>query len=285
MRSPVSAQGRLPTGTTRVAAVLGDPVAHSLSPVLHNAAFQAVGLDWVFTAFPVPRGGAGGAVAALRSLSLGGASVTMPHKAAVIDHLDEVTAEADRLGSVNCVAWRSGRLVGHSTDGAGLIDTLRLDEDFEPEGRRCVVIGAGGAARAAVAALADAGAAEVVVVNRTRDRAEAAAALAPGRVRVGEPAEVDGADLIVNATPMGMADQQTPPLPLDPERLEPGQIVYDMVYDPTPTALVAAARDRGVHAVGGVGMLVHQAAHAFSLWTGQPAPVAVMREAAIAALG
>lgn len=284
MWSAVTVQGRLPAATTRFAAVIGDPVTHSLSPELLNAAFQHAGVDWVYGAFTVARGAAGEAIAAVRALGLGGLSVTMPHKAAVIPHLDGLSAVAERLGAVNTVAWESSRLTGHSTDGAGLVDTLRHDEGFEPDGRRCVVVGAGGAARAAVDALAGAGATEVVVVNRTTHRAEAAAALAGDRGRVGTAADVSDADLVVNATPMGMAVEGAPTFPFDPHLLSPGQVLFDMVYDPPVTPVVDAARGRQVHAVGGLGMLVHQAAHAFTRWTGEPAPVEEMTAAATAAL-
>ncbi len=274
--------GSLPGATTRVAAVIGDPIRHSLSPVLLNTAFQHTGADWVFTAFEVREGAVGGAIRAMRDLPLWGLSVTMPHKSAVIGHLDARSEVAARLGAVNCVVRERSRLVGHSTDGDGLIDTLRLDEGFEPEGSRCVVIGAGGAARAATLALADAGAAEVVVVNRTTERAEAAVALIGDRGRVGSAADVAAADLVVNATPMGMALDGTPEVPFDPGLLGPHQVLFDMVYVPPVTPVVAAARARGVHAVTGLGMLVHQAAHAFTRWTGEPAPVAAMAAAASA---
>ena len=273
-----------PTGTTRVAGVIGNPISHSLSPVLLNAAFAEAGLDWTYAAFAVADGAAGDAVGAMRALDLGGLSVTMPHKAAVIPHLDELSPTAQRLGAVNCIAWESSRLVGHSTDGAGLVDALRLDEGIEIEGRRCAVVGAGGAARAAVAGLADAGAAEVVVVNRTYERAEAASALAQGRGRAGETRDLAEAEVIVQATSVGMGSTNGADVPFDADLLSAGQVLIDMVYEPAVTPLIAAARDRGVRTVGGVGMLVHQAAHAFVRWTGESAPVEAMTAAANAAL-
>jgi shikimate dehydrogenase len=281
----VTVDGALPTGSTRVAAVIGSPIRHSLSPTILNAAFQAAGLDWVYTAFEVAEGRAPEAVAAMRALGIAGLSVTMPHKADVIAALDDLSPAARALGAVNCIAWEGDRLVGHSTDGPGLVDALRIDEGFDPDGRRCVVIGAGGAALAAIAALADAGAASIVVVNRTADRAERAAALAGDRGRVGEVAEVADADLVVNGTPIGMHDVGAgPDLPFDPALLGPGQLVLDMVYSPLVTPTVQAARARGATAVNGLGMLVHQAAHAFRLWTGEDAPRAALSAAALAAL-
>lgn len=286
--------GHLPTGSTRIAAVIGSPIHHSMSPVILNAAFQSAGLDWVFGAFEVAPGEAPDAVAAMRTLGIAGMSVTMPHKADVLAALDDLSPAARLLGAVNCISWDGDRLVGHSTDGPGLIDTLRVDEGFEPEGKRCVVIGAGGAARAAIAALADAGAASIVVVNRTADRAERAAALAGSRGRVGTDADVSDAELVVNATPIGMhrgqevarlhAADAAPELPFDPACVGRGQLVLDMVYDPLVTPTVQAARASGATAVNGLGMLVHQAAHAYRLWTGEDAPRAAMSAAALAAL-
>ncbi len=280
MWAAVTVTGPTPTGTTTVAAVIGDPVRHSLSPVLMNAAFGHVGVDWVYGAFEVPVGGAGAAVAAMRTLGLGGLNVTMPLKSEIVPHLDALSDTAARLGAVNCVARSGDRLVGHSTDGDGLVATLRIDEGFDPAGRTCAVIGAGGAARAAVAALAAAGAAMVLVVNRTVERARIAAGLAGDRGRLGDLDRLGDADLIVNATPLGMTGTSTDTMPMDPSMLGAGQLVLDMVYDPPITPLVAAARASGAHAVGGVGMLVHQAARAFDLWTGLEAPVGHMAAAA-----
>lgn len=292
MWETVTLTGHLPTATTRVAAVIGDPVRHSLSPVILNAAFQHTGVDWVFTAFPVAPGDVPAAVAAMRTFGLGGLSVTMPHKHDVAGAVDRCVGAAATLGAVNCVAWAGDHLVGHSTDGAGLLDALREDEGWTPDGRRCAVLGAGGAARAAVFALAEGGAAEVLVVNRTASRAETAASLAGAVGRVATADEIDSCDLVVNATPIGMHGGATvvdlvdphPVLPFDPERIGPGQLVVDMVYDPLVTVTVAVARERGATAVNGVGMLVHQAAHAFQLWTGEPAPLPAMSAAVVAAL-
>lgn len=271
VRPPLSAR-------TTVAAVIGDPVRHSLSPTILNAAFDATGLDWVFTAFAVPEGGAADAVAAVRSLGLGGLSVTMPHKAAAAGAVDRLAGDAAVLGVVNCVVPDGTDLVGHSTDGPGLVASLREDAGTDPAGARCVVLGAGGAARAVVAALAAAGAAEVVVVNRTASRGGAAAALAGAVGRVGRAEDVATADVVVNATSVGMS--HSPGLPVDPDLLRAGQVVVDAVYQPLRTELLAAAESAGAVAVDGLGMLVHQAAVAFALWTGEAAPVEAMRAAA-----
>jgi len=282
-----------PSGATRVVGVIGWPVRHSLSPAIHNAAFRAVGLDWAYVAFEVGPGRAVDAIDAMRVLGLAGLNVTMPHKADVGAALDRCTAIAEALGAVNTVSRRGDALIGDNTDGPGFLDAIRLDEGFDPVGRRCLVIGAGGAARAVVRALADAGAAEVVVVNRTAERAEAAAALAGPIGRVGVAAEAGEADLVVNATPIGMPDSdeptpidQTPPtLPVEPAHLGSGQLVVDLVYHPAVTPLVDAARAAGAVAVNGLGMLIHQAAHAFRLWTGEDPPLEVMSAAALVELG
>jgi shikimate dehydrogenase len=274
------------TGATRLAALIGTPVRHSLSPAILNAAFAASGTDWVFVVLDVPEGRGAEAVAAARTLGLAGLSVTMPHKAAAAAAVDELTAVAADLGAVNCVAARDGRLVGDNTDGAGFVDALRIDAGVEPAGRRCLLVGAGGAGRAVARALGEVGAAEVVVVNRTPEPAARAAALAGPAGRVGTAADVPGADIVVNATSLGMgaAAGRPEPLPVDPAGLHAGQVVVDLVYHPATTPLLAAAAARGAATVGGLGMLVHQAAHAFRRWTGEDPPIGAMAAAARAEL-
>ena len=270
------------SGGTRVAGVIGSPVRHSLSPVILNAAFTAAGADWVYVALEVPEERGGEAVAAMRLLGLGGLSVTMPHKAAACRAVDERTEVAAELGAVNCVSWRGDRLVGDNTDGAGFLDALRVELDMEVGGRRCVVVGAGGAGKAVALALGAAGAAEVGVVNRSPGPAVEAARLAGAVGRVAGMPEVAAADLVVNATPLGMATgadrgrREGRVLPFDPALLGPGQTVVDLVYHPLETPLLAAAAERGATSVNGIGMLVHQAAHAFRRWIGTEPPVAAM---------
>ncbi|HEX3842397.1 MAG TPA: shikimate dehydrogenase [Acidimicrobiales bacterium] len=271
------------SAASAVVGVIGDPVAHSLSPRLHNVAFAQLGLDWVSVGFRVVDGDAAAALLGARSLGIRGLSVTMPHKAAVAAHVDRLTGMAERVGAVNCVTNVDGVLTGDNTDGRGLVEALRRGGHFDPDGRRCLVVGAGGAARSVIAALADAGAAEVVVVNRTPERAVAAAALAGSVGRVGGPEAVGDADLVVNATPTGMAGTSAPPGPegldrwaLDPARLGPGQLAVDLVYHPAITPWLEAARGRGAQVLNGLGMLVHQAALQLETWTGQEPPVDAM---------
>jgi shikimate dehydrogenase len=265
------------SGATRVAGVIGDPVRHSLSPVLHNAAYRELGLDWVYVAFEVPAGGAAAALAGARALGLVGLSVTMPHKEAAAEACDACSPDATVLRSVNTVTvGPDGRLLGDSTDGEGFLRCLRA-AGHEPSGASVLVLGAGGAARAVALALRRAGA-HVRVAAR---RPEAAAA-----VRDAEPvlweeraAAAATADLIVNATPVGMAGD--PALVVTPPG---GAVVADLVYHPRDTPLLRAARDAGAATVDGLGMLVHQAALQVERWTGCPAPIDAMRVAAEAAL-
>jgi shikimate dehydrogenase len=270
--------------------VIGSPIRHSLSPVLHNAAFRSLGLDWVYLAFEVSPGDAGRALAGANALGIDGLSVTMPHKAAVAAAVDRLSPVAEALGAVNTVLRVSGRdgfvLSGENTDGAGFLDALRLDEGFDPAGQRCLVFGAGGAARAVVLALAQAGAAGVTVVNRTSERAVRAAALAGPAGRVGSAQDAAECALVVNATPVGMHDaaSDNPSTLVDLSDIGPGQLVVDLVYHPAVTPLVEQARARGAAAVGGLGMLVHQAGHAFRLWTAEDPPLAAMSAAAMSAL-
>jgi len=268
--------------TTIVAAVVGHPVRHSLSPALHNAAFAARGLDWTFVAFDIGPGQGAAAVQAARALGLGGLSVTMPLKAEVAQAVDELDPVARRLGAVNTVVPAGDRLVGYSTDGAGFLDSLSA-EGIGVVGRRSVVLGAGGAARAVILALGEAGASEVAVVNRTESRGRGAAALAGPAGRLGRVEDVASADLVVNATPVGMdgtAGAGTSLAGVVEHLRGAGQVVVDLVYHPRRTPLLEAAERHGAATVDGLGMLVHQAGRAFSLWTGDPAPIAAMRDAA-----
>ncbi len=281
----------------RLVGVIGSPIAHSLSPLLHNAAFAALGLRaWRSLAFEVAPGEAATALAAMRRTDVSGLSVTMPHKADVATLVDECSDVARRLGAVNCIVNRDGVLLGTNTDGEGFVASLARGANFSPAGKRCLVIGAGGAARAVVLALADAGASEVAVLNRTPARAVTAATLAGSAgsvVLAGGDALAEGigaADLVVNATPIGMAgaspkgsggDAET--WLVEPQLLHSGQVAADLVYAPRPTSWLVEAAAAGATAVDGLGMLVHQAAAQLVLWTGEAAPVEAMWRAAEAA--
>lgn len=264
-------------GDTRVAAVIGSPVHHSLSPALHNAAFQQLGVDWVYVAFHVARGEAQKAVDAMRVLGLGGLSVTMPHKEAVALAVDELDPAAAALRSVNTVARRDdGALVGHSTDGAGFVASLAA-AGVGVQGRTICLLGAGGAARAIADALGRAGAARVAVLNRTFATAQETVRLAGEVGCLATADDVGAADIVVNSTSVGMGSDD---LPCDITRLHAGQVVADIVYHPRQTALLRAAAAAGCTTVDGLGMLVQQAALQQQLWHGQAPDVAVMAAAA-----
>ncbi|HUY65568.1 MAG TPA: shikimate dehydrogenase [Acidimicrobiales bacterium] len=278
-KSPPSTTG--PSAATSVVGVIGDPVAHSLSPVLHNTAFAELGLDWVSVGFRVAAGRTGEALAGARELGLRGLSVTMPHKDAMAGQVERLSPLAERLGAVNCVTFGPGLTLGDSTDGPGLVAALRHGGRFDPDGRRCLVVGAGGAARAVIAGLADAGAREVVVVNRSPERGARAAALAGAAGRLGEPEDAVDCDLLVNATPVGMegSSGMEGELPVDPSWMRKGQLVVDLVYHPPETPWLVAAGARGADTANGLGMLVHQAALQLSAWTGLDPPLHAMWQA------
>lgn len=266
------------SATTRVAGVIGDPVRHSLSPRLHNAAYAELGLDWVYVAFEVPDGAARAALDAARALGLAGLSVTMPHKSDVAALCDDLSPAAAALRSVNTVTpTPGGRLAGDSTDGEGFLRAL-ADDGVVVAGRVALVLGGGGAARAVAHALGVAGARVEVAARRSGAALEAAALANGTATRWDERATAAAAaDIIVNATPVGMAGDAELPVPAS--ALRSSHAVVDLVYEPLDTPLLAAARGCGARTVSGLGMLVHQAALQVERWTGRPAPVDAMRAA------
>ncbi len=263
------------TGRTTVAGVIGDPIAHSLSPAIHNAAYRALGLDWVYVGLAVPGGRGREAIRALPALGLAGVNVTMPHKADAAEACDVLTGDAAALGAVNTVVVRpDGSLLGDSTDGAGFLAELSA-LGVDPSQSRILVLGAGGAARGIVLALGRAHARLMVAARR-----EAAAAAAADLATGAESHDwrdlttlVARCDVIVNATPIGMNGE---PPPFDPALIGPRHVVVDTIYHPAETPLIAAARAQGALAANGIGMLVGQAAAAFTLLTGYDAPLEAM---------
>lgn len=266
---------RAVTGATRLAAVIGSPVRHSRSPRIHNAAFRALDLDWVYVALDVAPGRGFDAVRALPTLGIAGVNVTMPHKADAARACDQLTDVARALESVNTVVVRpDGSLLGDSTDGEGFLRSL-ADAALDPEGRSVLVLGAGGAARAVAAALVRRDAVVSVAARRAGAASELAARV-PGAHAVAWPQEgLVGAEVVVNATPVGMAGDDSKPF--EPRA---GQWVVDLVYHPVETPLLDHAVRVGARPIGGLGMLVHQAALSFECFTGRPAPLAAMWAAA-----
>jgi shikimate dehydrogenase len=275
-------------GQTKLVGLIGYPVEHSLSPVMHNSAFAALNLNWCYVPLPVPPERLGEAVAGLRAFGFVGANVTVPHKQAVMCFLDEVTPEAQAIGAVNAIVVSEERTIGYNTDWQGFLTAL-AEGGLNPQSKRAVVLGAGGAARAVVYALARAGA-QVAVLNRTLSRAQALAQdfspLFPSSLRslplTPQTLEVQAveAHLLVNTTPVGMWPEIDKSI--WPEELAfPGHLtVFDLVYNPRQTRLLQQAEAAGAKGIGGLGMLVHQGAAAFELWAGEKAPVETMYEAA-----
>ena len=275
-------------GGTHVVGIIGWPVAHSLSPAIHNAAFAAAGLDWTYVPLPVRPEWLQPALIGLVPLGFAGANVTMPHKTEAAELIHRCSEDATLLRAVNTIAVRGGELEGHNTDVAGFDRFLRRDAGFDPAGRSALVFGAGGAARACALALARAGLARLTVAAREEARAAPLVkmveefGISVTLVRPGETGEL-GADLVINATPVGGSDAE-PALPSVP-RLGPEVLVIDLLYDPPSTDLQRRARAEGATAFGGLGHLLEQAALSFELWTGMPAPLEVMSAAALAAFG
>jgi len=278
----------------RYAGVIGYPLQRSLSPAFQQAALDHLRLEIVYEVWPTPAEGLETRVTTLRSPTVLGANVTIPHKETVIPMLDEIDALAGRVGAVNTIVNDGRKLRGHNTDVAGFMRALREDGGFEPEGKRVVVAGAGGAARAVVAGLLEARTAAVSVINRTLSRAnrlvEDLRASAEGSELRALPemyaswaAVMGSCDLLVNCTSAGSAGvEEESPVPVD--LIRSTMLVYDLVYHPAETALMAAARKRGARVLGGLPMLVYQGAASFEMWTGQKAPLEVMFEAARGAL-
>ncbi|MCP3676751.1 MAG: shikimate dehydrogenase [Deltaproteobacteria bacterium] len=282
------------TGTTKTIGVFGYPVTHSLSPAMQNAAIESAGLDMVYLPFSVEPSMLREAVSALRALNMTGVNLTIPHKEAVMEYLDEVSDEARVIGAVNTIVNDNGKLIGHNTDGRGYLQSVREEAGFDPAGKSIVIIGAGGAARGIINALALEGAAAIAIANRTIPRAERLAAefkpLYPAVTITPLPLEgellratLHSASLVVNTTSLGMEGKGKVDIALD--ELPKRSIISDIVYNPRTTDLLRRAADRGLAVHGGLGMLVCQGALGFTLWTGCEAPVAVMRSAAEEALG
>ncbi len=270
------------TGHTGVVGVMAWPVKHSLSPPMHNAAYCAGGLDLIYVPFPVHPDRVGQALVGMRALGMVGMNVTIPHKQAVARYMDELTEEARACGAVNTVQLTDdGRFIGHSTDGFGFLKSLEIDADFTPKGRRAVLVGTGGAGRAMAVALALDGVSSLTLINRTESRRVDLYHVLrdlPNRppdqeLNHADPVSaqareaLDSADLIVNSTSLGM--KSTDMTPVDTQRLHAGQFVYDTIYTPMETRLLAEARNRGCRTLSGLGMLAYQGARAVEIWTGQ----------------
>jgi shikimate dehydrogenase len=287
-------------GRTQLVGLIGWPVEHTLSPAMHNAAFDSLGLNWRYVPLPVRPGQVEAAVRGLPALGFRGANVTVPHKQAVIPALDSVAPNAKALGAVNTlvVGWSKDDrpdIGGHNTDAGGFIGALQQG-GFDPEGKSAVVVGAGGGARAVVFGLREAGASAILIFDVELQRAQALVsdlARQENQKNVLRPMPLTteavvesarAADLLINATPVGMWPHEDGSIWPDGVLVPPHLTVFDLVYNPAETRLLRRARESGARAIGGLEMLVRQGALAFEMWTGQPAPVEVMRAACERAL-
>jgi len=285
--SPVS-------GKTRLCGVIGDPIEHTMSPVMHNAAFGKLGMDYLYVPFRVRKGELGKALEGMRAMNIRGLNVTIPHKVAVLPFLDKLDPLAQKIGAVNTIVNDDGVLTGYNTDATGFLQAL-LEKGIEPGGKNAVILGAGGASRAISFVLAERGA-HLVILNRQLelDWAEELA----NRISQSFKKEVNAleinkknlamvlekATLLVNATSVGMSPNVDGTL-VPAELLKPGLVVFDVVYNPFQTRLLREAEAAGARTISGLDMLVWQGALAFEKWTGRKAPFDLMKEEAIKALG
>ena len=281
------------TARTRICGLIGDPVGHSMSPAMHNAAFSSLGLDYAYLPFRVEKERLASAIEGVRALGIRGLNVTIPHKVAVMPFLDGLDPLAERIGAVNTIVNDNGHLQGYNTDAGGFLKAL-LAGGIEPDGKRVVILGAGGASRAVSFALAERGAA-IVILNRPPEMdwaVELAASLSrfsDKGVRALELNEqnlravLEPADILVNATSVGMSPNVSQ-TPVAKGLLRSGLVVFDVIYNPVTTRLLAEAREVGAEAIGGLDMLVWQGALAFEMWTGLKAPVDIMKAEATRAL-
>lgn len=274
------------SGDTQICALIGDPVEHSLSPHIQNAAFKHLNLNFVYVAFKVVKENVEKALDGARALGVKGLNVTMPLKTAVIPHIDRLTPEAEKIGAINTILNDNGKLIGYNTDGLGALEALKANGQ-NPAGKNILILGAGGAARAIAFTLCEEANA-VVILNRTLEKAKILAeelnktlgkTVRHGRLNeetLGK--EVKSADILVNATSLGMAPHENE-TPVNKKLLRRDLTVFDLVYNPPETKLLKEAKAVGAKTLDGLSMLVYQGALSFEIWTGKKAPVEVMMKA------
>ncbi|MGM0472048.1 MAG: shikimate dehydrogenase [Bacillota bacterium] len=280
---------QLNTINQQLTGLFGYPVEHSLSPVMHNSAFKQLELDYHYLPFEVEPSNLESAVEGIKALGLRGVNLTIPHKESVIPYLDELSQSAELIGAVNTIKQEEGRLIGYNTDGRGFVRSLN-EADFTPQDKSGLIIGAGGAARAIAFQLVLEGLDRLYIANRTLSKAESLVQ------EVGQKLDLEqieaialdekvlreiigNLDLVVDTTPVGMSPQADVEPVINPQLLHSGLVVSDLVYNPLETTLLQAAEKRGATTISGLGMLVHQGAIAFELWTGKQAPLKVMKRA------
>jgi len=257
-----------------MAVVIGQPIKHSLSPLIHNTAFDIDNLNWTYHAIEVSKDKVQDCIKGVRENNIRGVSVTMPLKETVIPFLDQLSEAASELQAVNCIYWDNKKLVGHNTDGEGFVNSLTAETGKGILGSSFAIIGAGGAARSIVRALKKASAGKITVINRNDEKAILAANLGGENANVGTPAEIPDCKYVINATSIGMVGTENEGmLPFSEKYLRSHQTIVDLVYNPIETPLLLEARRIGATAITGIGMLVHQAALQYQLWTGMNAPI------------
>lgn len=275
------------TGETKVIGIFGYPVSHSLSPLMQNAAIEALGLNYIYIPFEVKPEELERAVNGIRALGITGVNVTVPHKEAVIPFLDEADEDAKLIGAANTILNKNGRLIGYNTDSPGYIRSLREDAGFDPKGKSIIVIGAGGAAMGIIAGLFSHDASEIIMANRTIEKAEQIRVNYTERYRhksiqiktaplsyLKDPRILSSVDLIVNTTSMGLEGMAPD---VDFASTSPHVLISDIVYKPAVTPFLKQAQDAGRKTLGGLGMLIYQGAISLEIWTSQKAPIDVMK--------
>jgi len=276
------------SGKTKIVGIFGYPVTHSLSPLFQNAAFKALGLNFVYLPFLVKPEDLKIAVKSIKSLNMVGVNVTIPHKKKVLAYLDELSPEARMMEAVNTIYYRDDKLAGYNTDGKGFISSLTGEGGFNPQRKRALVLGAGGAAWAVSFALIEAGVKKLSITNRTKRKAEVLLEYLKEFFRdkceimlvdfdkVNSSTVMNNIDLLINATSVGMHPED--PLLVNPELLTPHTFVYDVIYN-RKTKLLKAAEEKGLPCLGGLGMLIYQGAYSFEIWTHKKAPLKKMKDA------
>jgi len=273
------------SGRIKICGIIGDPIEHTMSPIMHNAAFASMGLDYLFVPFRVRKEGLRQAIDGVRGLNIRGLGVTIPHKVAVMQFLDEIDDLAEKIGAVNNIVNDNGVLKGYNTDASGFLQAL-LDQGIEPSGKNVVILGAGGASRAVSFILAERRS-NLIILNRTLSKAgELASKISKTFTGAAEALESDEenlaralskADILVNTTSVGMSPD-VDDTPVTSDLLNSDMVVFDIVYNPIKTKLLREAEEVGAQTISGLDMLVWQGALAFQMWTGLEAPIKLMRE-------
>ncbi|MEK3752116.1 shikimate dehydrogenase [Paenibacillus sp. FSL E2-8871] len=270
--------------------VMGDPIIQSKSPIMHEAALQALGIPGAYVPLHILPENLEDAVQAIRTLGFRGVNVTIPHKVAVMAYVDLLDESAVAVGAVNTIVNNNGVLTGYNTDGIGYVRSLKAEAISDLSGTKIMVIGAGGAARGIVAALLQEKPSSILIANRSVDKAQDLAAECQSKgnvvgISMNEVAEMlDGVDVLINTTSVGMYPHMDE-TPIDPELLRAGMVVSDLIYNPLRTRLLLEGLERGCKIHGGLGMFVYQGAYALEYWTGQPAPTETMRQTILHCLG